>query len=178
MAELGGLMKNGLLSALCAAFLLVAWPGFAAAQDEGDEVFNAMTGPQLVDILRQQGFAASLQEDSYGDPLIIAQAGNLSFTIITYGCNMDPVEACARLQMVAQFHLPDGASEYDIALMNAYNQRYLFGRAYIDQEGYATVDYTINLNQGVTADNVVDNFNIWLHVLHNFSVGAGWGVSS
>ena len=63
-------------------------------------------------------------------------------------------------------------------MMNAYNQQYLFGRAYIDPYGSATVDYTINLNQGVTEDNLVDNLNIWIHVLDNFVTGLNWSSVS
>ncbi len=177
----GHSMAIRVLGTLFAALFLTAWPLGVSAQESAepkDEVFNDITGPDLIAILQQQGFAASLEQDSYGDPMIMAQAGGLHFSIITYGCNMEAEPACARLQMVAHFQLPDGASEYDIALMNAYNQRYLFGRAYIDPEGDATVDYTINLNQGVTADNVVDNLNIWVHVLHNFSVQGWSGASS
>ena len=146
---------------ICAlvAGLLFAAP---AAWAEDDEVFRAITGEDLVDILQSQGFGAQLEYDSYGDPMIIAEAGTLTFHILTYGCNASREPSCARLQLYAQFLLPDGASESDIALMNAYNQQFLFGRAYIDPYGSATVDYTINLNQGVTEDNLVDNLNIWL----------------
>jgi hypothetical protein len=158
---------------LAASLLLGAT---AARADE--EVFNSINGADLVELLQAQGIAASLTQDSYGDPLIVAEVGNLAFSIITYNCNGAADPACARLQLAAQFRLPGGASETDIAMMNAYNQQYLFGRAYIDPYGSATVDYTINLNQGVTEDNLVDNLNIWIHVLDNFVTGLGWSVST
>lgn len=173
--SLGGKLKN--LSILGLAVLaLLAGP--ALAQDQDEELMRSITGQELVEILQSQGFAASLTYDAYGDPLIVAEVGSLSFTIITYGCNGAEQPSCGRLQMAAQFHLPDGPGESDIAMMNAYNQRFLFGRAYIDPYGSATVDYTINLNQGISKDNLVDNLNIWLHVLDNFVDGLGWGVST
>ena len=170
-----GSFSKMLMSAALAAILLAS--SAARAQDES-EIFNAITGEDLVELLQTQGIAASLTQDGYGDPLIVAEVGNLAFSIITYNCNGSSNAACARLQLAAQFHLPDGASETDIAMMNAYNQQYLFGRAYIDPYGSATVDYTINLNQGVTEDNLVDNLNIWIHVLDNFVTGLGWSVST
>jgi len=154
--------------AAIAAILFFAVPALAE-----DEVLHAITGQQLVDILEGQGFAADLTHDGYGDPLVVAQAGGIDFTIITYGCDGASVPACARLQMAAQFALPEGASEGDIAMMNAYNQRFLFGRAYIDQEGAATVDYVINLNRGISEDNLMENLMIWLHVLNEFVNGLG-----
>lgn len=166
------------LGALVVAVLGTLFVLTAPVRAEEDEVFRSITGEDLVTILQSQGFAASLTHDGYGDPLIVAEIGNLSFTIITYGCNGDVEPACARLQLAAQFHLPEGNSESDIAVMNAFNQRFLFGRAYIDPYGSATVDYTINLNQGISEDNLVDNLNIWVHVLDNFVTGLGWSLST
>ncbi len=157
-----------------AALLAVSAPAHAQTED----TFNAINGEDLVTLLESQGIAASLTIDSYGDPLIRAEVGNLAFSIITYNCDGAADPACGRLQLAAQFRLPDGASESDIAIMNAYNQQYLFGRAYIDPYGLATVDYTINLNHGVTEDNLVDNLVIWIHVLDNFVTGLGWSVST
>ncbi len=179
-------MKYRIVIALLAALFVAALPSMVSAQDAAAEpgaappetVFNDITGPTLVGILQRQGFAASLTTDSYGDPLIIAQAGGMHFSIVTYGCNGDAEPACQRLQMIANFRLPQGASEYDIALMNAYNQRFLFGRAYIDAEGNATVDYTINLSQGISGDNIIDDLIIWIHVLDNFSAGVSRGETS
>jgi len=170
---LGNHLKSMLLAGL-AALLVASLP----ARADDDEVMNAITGDDLVTLLQSQGIAASLTQDGYGDPLIIAEVGNLAFSVITYNCNNDANAACARLQLAAQFRLPGGASETDIAMMNAYNQQYLFGRAYIDPYGSATVDYTINLNQGVTEDNLVDNLNVWIHVLDNFVTGLNWSSVS
>lgn len=171
---MGHFLKSLAIAALTA--LLLSAPTARAEGD--DEVFNAITGEDLVALLQTQGIAASLTQDGYGDPLIIAEAGNLAFSVITYNCNGDANAACGRLQLAAQFRLPDGASETDIAMMNAYNQQYLFGRAYIDPYGSATVDYTINLSHGVTEDNLVDNLVIWIHVLDNFVTGLNWSSVS
>jgi len=159
---------------LCAGIIAAAAPAYA----QEDDTFNSITGQNLVTLLESQGIAATLTQDSYGDPLIRAEVGNLAFSIITYNCNGDSNPACARLQLAAQFRLPNGANESDIAIMNAYNQQYLFGRAYIDPYGLATVDYSINLNHGITEDNLVDDFVIWIHVLDNFVTGLGWSVST
>ena len=155
--------------------MLVAGP--VLAQDDA-ETFNSITGTTLVDMLRDQGFSASLTLDSHGEPLILAEAGGVHFQILTYGCNGDRNPSCSRLQMISQMHLPNGATEADIAMMNAYNQRFLFGRAYLDVYGTATVDYSINLNQGISEDNLIDDLNIWTHVLYQFVNGLGWSVSS
>lgn len=177
-------MKNRVFAALLAGFMVAIWPVMASAQTHSDEetriveeVFEDITGTELIAILRQQGFAASLGQDSYGDPMIEAQAGGVPFSIVTYGCNHDAEPTCERLQLITSFRLPEGVSEYDIALMNAYNARFLFGRAYIGADGNPTVDYTINLHHGVTEDNLIDNLNIWVHVLDNF-IRQGWAATA
>ncbi len=169
---------NRLLGTLIAgtigALLVMSAPVWA----QEDETFRSITGVELVAILQSQGIAASLTHDDRGDPLIVANAGGLHFSIITYGCSGDLEPSCNRLQMAAQWALPDGASESDIAMMNAYNQRFLFGRAYIDPQGSATVDYVINLRHGISEDNLMENLLIWIHVLDQFTTGLGGSVSS
>ncbi len=168
-------MKQNRISWTFLALFLMIAPAWAQGEEE---VFNAITGDRLVEILQSQGFAASLTVDRHGDPLVLAEAGGVHFQVITYGCNGAANPSCSRLQMVSQMRLPNGATEADIAMMNAYNQRFLFGRAYLDAYGQATVDYSINLNQGISEDNLIDNLNIWTHVLFQFVNGLGWSVSS
>ena len=168
-------MGKWIAGALAALAILYAPTAFA--QDE-EPVMRSVTGTQLVEILQKQGFAASLTIDPHGDPLILAELRGVHFQILTYGCDGNINPACQQLQMVAIFNLDGGPSETDIAMMNAYNQRFLFGRAYIDPQGAAAVDYTVNIEQGITEDNLVHNMMIWHNVLTQFVNGLGWSVSS
>jgi hypothetical protein len=166
-----------ILAALCLTALigapLAAAPAAAQSQS-GDTVMSGITGERLVEILEEQGFEARVVQDQFGDPLILASAAELKFTIWTYGCGGAP-KSCNQLQFLAEFALPDGqVGVEELAVMNEFNRKKRFGRASVQPEGSATVDYTINLDRGVTQDNLVSNMVVWTNVLIDFAETVGW----
>ncbi len=157
--------------AAAAALALLVLAGPAAA----DSVMRDISADELVKIMRGQGFAAQADTASDGTPLIVARLGQVKFGVTTYGCKgAKGAMRCSRLQFVTVFDLQNAPSMEAVMAMNAYNNKRLFGRAYIDPQGDAILDMTVNLSRGVTRDNLVDNMTVWTGVLSNFMSDFGW----
>lgn len=154
-----------------AALALACLAGPAAA----DTVMKDISAAELVKMMRAQGFAARADTAGDGTPMVIARMGQVKFGVTTYGCK-GPKNAmrCSRLQFVTVFDLQGAPSMQAVMAMNAYNNKRLFGRAYVDPEGDAILDMTVNLTRGVTRDNLIDNMTIWVGVLSDFMSDFGW----
>lgn len=164
-------IRRGTAKIAGAALALFCVTGPAAAET----VMKDISADELVQIMRAQGFAAQAETASDGSPMIVARMGQVKFGVTTYGCKgLANAQRCTQLQFVTVFDLQDAPSTQAIMAMNAYNNKRLFGRAYVDPSGDAILDMTVNLARGVTRDNLVDNMTVWVGVLSNFMTDFGW----
>jgi hypothetical protein len=160
-------LRRGIMAALALFWLAV--PASA------ESVMKDISAEELVKIMRAQGFAAQADRAGDGTPMVIARLGQVKFGVTTYGCKgQQDAMRCSRLQFVTVFDLHGAPSMQAVMAMNAYNNKRLFGRAYIDPQGDAVLDMTVNLTRGVTRDNLVDNMTVWVSVLSNFMSDFGW----
>ena len=150
---------------------------FAPAQAD-DTVYNDLSGSEVVALLDAHGYQATLTTDQYGDPLIMGAADGLKFRVQSYDCNEQAPRRCHSLQFVASFALQHQATPDDFVAMNDYNQKKVYGRAFIDENGDAAIDMVINLTGGVMAANLMDQVGTWKsYVLDVFVQHLGWKVS-
>lgn len=167
------LIRRGMMARIAAGAALALL--FLAGPAAADTVMKDISANELVKIMRGQGFAAQADTASDGTPLIVARLGQVKFGVTTYGCKgAKGAMRCSRLQFVTVFDLQGAPSAQAVMAMNAYNNKRLFGRAYIDPQGDAILDMTVNLARGVTRDNLVDNMTVWTGVLSNFMSDFGW----
>ena len=167
---------NGLSASLAALAVILMTAVSAQAQD--DESYADLSGSEIVALLEAHGYSASLTTDSAGDPLVMASADGLRFRVQTYDCNSSAPRRCRTLQMVSSFALERPPSAEDFIAMNDYNNQKVYGRAYIDDNGDAAVDFTVNLSGGVSASNLMDNVGTWkAFILDVFVNYLGWQVS-
>jgi hypothetical protein len=70
---------------------------------------------------------------------------------------------CNNLQFLAQWELGRDAG---LDSANAYNQKFVFGRAYLSKDGKMFMfDYSVNIKDGVTSENLKRHVDNWLRVL-------------
>ena len=149
--------------------------GLAPARAD-DTIYNDLSGSEIVALLDAHGYQATLTTDQDGDPLIMGAADGLKFRVQTYDCNEQAPRRCRTLQFLAAF--AHEASPSDVAAMNDYNNKRVYGRAYINSDGDAAVDFTINLAGGVLAANLMDQVGTWKsYVLDRFVEQLGWKSS-
>ncbi|NWG45153.1 MAG: YbjN domain-containing protein [Alphaproteobacteria bacterium] len=150
---------------------LIAGP--AAAEDK---IYARISATEVQRLLTLAGVESVTATDPSGNPIVYAQAGDTKFVVRTFDCAAENGEtACQRLQYRAGFDLGHTPSQ---ASMNAFNQTWVFGKAYVTDNGLAAIEYPINLTLGVTEANLVHNFVLWVAILEEFIAHISGEVTS
>ncbi|WP_108661518.1 YbjN domain-containing protein [Acuticoccus kandeliae] len=137
------------------AFLALL-PGAALAQD----VIDGRDPDAILNIARGYG-SALMETDEIDDPLIRGRIEGVAYLVYFYGC-VDNKE-CRAIQFRSTF-----GRETTLESMNAWNRDHRFGTGYINNEGYPTLEYDVNLDYGVTPRNLDDTFDWWRVTLGEF----------
>jgi hypothetical protein len=160
-----------MLSLLGAALLSIAAAAAAPAAKPapGAPVALFQTGISRVElsaVLSSHGLSVSDSTTKDSDPWLLAKTPKgTEFYVNMYDCAGDGADGrrCNNLQFLAQWELTKNAS---IDSANAYNQKFVFGRAYLNKEGNRFMfDYSISIKDGVTAGNLKRHVDNWLRVL-------------
>lgn len=106
--------------------------------------------------------SAKLKKDSDGDPFIIGRIDGNKYGIFFYGCT-DGKE-CDDIQFKAIW----GAENVTMDDVNGWNAKKKFGTAYIDSDGDVSLKMSVNIDYGVTEENLDDSFNWWNIALKGF----------
>lgn len=157
-------------SLLGAALLLIATTATAApAATPGAPVAVFQTGisrVELTAVLSSHGLTVSDSTTKDSDPWLLAKTPKgTEFYVNMYDCAGDGADGrrCNNLQFLAQWELTKNAS---VDSANAYNQKFVFGRAYLNKEGTRFMfDYSISIKDGVTVGNLKRHVDNWLRVL-------------
>lgn len=145
-----------LLVAACLAYA----PMTATVAQAGD-LITADKPAEILNLARGFG-SARMDTDSTGDPLIIGRIDGTKYGIYFYGCNDG--RSCDDIQFTAAWGDVD-ASMDDI---NTYNRKKRFGKGYIDHEGDPVLEMAVNIDYGVTIDNLEDTFDWWIKAVRSF----------
>lgn len=136
----------------------------AAAQTK-----SAVTAAELEQILSGAGLAVKVIEDaSTRAPVAHVQAGGVQYWVRALDCSGAP-KACSTLVFFANFELGRTAVANDYEVINRFNDSQVFGRAYlIPGRNQVGVDYVIELDGGVSMDNITRNIGRWADVINAF----------
>lgn len=150
------------LARAAAAFLAMCAPAAA-------EMKSALTGEEIGAILSAAGISAEVTEDAQTrNPVAAAQAGTIQFWVRALDCKGAP-KSCSTLMLFANFELGRDVEAKDYESVNAFNDRQVFGRAYLlPQRKQVGVDYVIDLHGGVTPDHLSLNIARWADVIDAF----------
>lgn len=147
---------------LAGAFVLAA-AGTAGAQTivDGSQV------DEIVNIARGYG-AATLEEASTGDPMIRGRIDGVTYVVYFMNCTDNA--NCEDINFYAGF-LDNKPSLEDI---NTWNRVKRFGKAYLDSDLDAVIEYDVNLEHGVTYENLDAAFAVWTAILDQFRAHIGY----
>ncbi len=142
--------------------LMAALAAPAGAAGAGAEETIDATDPARILALSHNYGEAALTTDNLGDPLIEGRIGEKDYDLFFYNC----IEGrdCKSLTFSATW---EGADLTD-QMMADWNREKRFGKAYLDGDGNATVDMSVNLHGGVTRANLDDTIDWWRLVLVEF----------
>lgn len=149
-------MRNSRI--LITVALLIVLAGTATAQDLVDG-----SDPAVILEIAQGYGTAELSKDSVGDPMVSGRMSGINYVIFFYGCN-DAGKECNSLQFRAAW-AADGMTH---ELMNEWNRTKRFGKAYLNQEGNPRIEMNVNLDYGVSWDNLDDTFDWWRIAMEEF----------
>ena len=108
----------------------------------------------MTEVLQTFGYRAELSKDSGGDPKITSSSGGADFSIFFYGCTDG--KNCTAISFSSAFDLDPGSNT---DLMNEWNQKKRYTKAYLDDEKDPVIDMDIYLGDGGIS---IDNFRAWV----------------
>lgn len=151
----------------CLAATLLAAPAVQAAETS-DKIIARMTPGQIAEIMKRAGYAASLDKDGEGDPMIVARGDEGKFGVIFFECEKTgalPDRYCADLEFTTFFELDRKPS---LAKLNAWNAGQSFGKTYLDKDGDVALEMPVNLKHGVSESFIVSSLEWWQSINTRF----------
>lgn len=141
---------------LAGVMLAVVQPVWAA------DLVDATDPQQVMNLARGYG-SANLSTDGVGDPMITGRMDGTRYSIMFYGCSDN--RNCKTIRFSSAW-ATDG--QYTLEDMNAWNEGYRFGKAYLDDEGDPVLEMNVNLLYGVSRRNLDDTIDWWRVALGQF----------
>jgi hypothetical protein len=130
------------------------------------DVMLAITRVELIAVLSTYGLTVTDSTTADSDPWLSAKTPKgTEFYVNMYDCQGTGAEErrCNNLQFLAQWDLAKNAG---VDSANVYNQKFVFGRAYLSKDGKMFMfDYSVNIKDGVTTANLKRHVDNWLRVL-------------
>lgn len=148
-------MKLGRLWAAIALGALAATPAAAQSLVDGSKVDDIVT------LARGYG-SATLETQGNGNPRIAGNIKGVPYYVFFMNC--DAGAACEDLNFYAGF--VDIKPTMDA--LNAWNRDKRFGNAYLDFDLDAAIEYDVNLEYGVTRENLDAAFGLWSVLLEQY----------
>jgi hypothetical protein len=135
----------------------------------GAQTKGALTAAELQKALADAGLSPSMMEDAAsGEPVAKGMAGEFEFNVRAFDCKGRPL-ACETFMFFATFSIGHSLTPNDLVILNRFNEKQVFGRAYfIEESGRVGVDYVVELEGGVTADHLSRNVARWTDVMAAF----------
>ena len=150
-------------AALALTALLPLGSSIAAA----DDLYNGITRTELMVILSGYGMSVKDTTEKDSDPWLQAHTPKgVLFYVNMFECAGSGAteQRCGLIQFQALWQNTKGTIK--AADINAYNLKFVFGRALLSSDGKSVVfDYPMNIKDGVTKANLKKNVDNWLRVL-------------
>jgi hypothetical protein len=146
---------------LAAAAILVASPALA------DDILDGGKVDDIVALARNYG-SASLETQPDGSPRIAGRIKGVPYYVLFMNCAEG--KPCEDLNFYAGF----ANLKPTLDAINAWNRDKRFGNAYLDADLDAAIEYDVNLEYGVTRDNLDAAFGVWSVVLDEYTAYIGY----
>ena len=159
---------NGFRSALAAATAAYAMISSAAAQAPAAPpsaervrggMFDASDPSGIVRFMEKTGYRVELATDTRGDPVISGRISRTDYLIQFYEC--EGGQFCNSVQFVAASPKP---AAFTPETANTFNIRWRYVRLTWDA-AQIKLQMDVNLDAGVTADNLEDTLDIWKQLI-------------
>jgi hypothetical protein len=134
------------------------------------QLVTAQQPPSLVSAMQAAGYAATLETDKVGDPMISSSHEGTKFQIFFYNC--EAKKDCRTVQFHSGYDLKTNPT---LSTINDWNRGQRFGRAYLDNEMDPILEMDVDLDDGgLSAPLFIDNLEFWTSVLGKFERHIGY----
>jgi hypothetical protein len=151
-----------LRTVLFGAGLALAVSGPAAAQT----VLDGSSVDEILNVAKGYG-SATLDSQSNGDPKISGRIDGIPYQVYFMNCTDNT--ACQDVNFYAGFL----DNKPDLETINAWNREKRFGKAYLDSDLDAVLEWDLNLEYGVTRENLDAAFSLWWLLLDQYTTYIG-----
>jgi hypothetical protein len=151
-----------LVVALAAALAVTGAPASAQTLIDGSSV------DEIANIARGYG-SVSLGTASSGAPRISGKIDGISYHLFLRNCSESHTD-CEDLNFYAGFL--DNKQPLDA--INAWNRDKRFGRAYLDADLDAVIEFDVNVEYGISRENLDSSFAVWSLILKQYADHIGF----
>jgi len=127
--------------------------GVLSSRPSPGAVLTSISGEEMAQLVREEGYSAELDRDSRGDPMIRFQVAGYTCLLFFYGVQDDRADS---LQFRAAFR-----ENVPIEKVNEWNRRKRFLKVYLDEDGDLNMDMDVDLEGGVTRDYLLERVRTW-----------------
>jgi hypothetical protein len=146
-----------LLPVLLGAALPAAGQAPPSAERVRGGMFDASDPGGIVRFMERTGYRVTLGADGRGDPVISGRISRSDYVIQFYECESG--QFCNSIQFLVQAPRP---ALVTAETCNTFNARWRYVRLTLDPSGsQVLLQMDVNLDAGVTADNLEDTLDIW-----------------
>jgi hypothetical protein len=138
-----------------------------AARANNTRLLDGSNVDQVLALARDHG-DADLKAHKNGDPKIEGSVGGIQYAVYFLNCTDN--KACEDINFYAGFL--DLKPSMDV--INSWNRDKRFGKAYLDADGDAVIEMDLNLEHGVSSDNLDAAFGIWELVVDQYTTHVGY----
>jgi len=155
---------KGRLMKVCLMACFMVFAGTAAAQEKAPEIIRASDVNRILEIAK--GFGnVELEQDKQGDPKISGMAQGKKFVILFYGC--DQGKGCKSISFYAGWKTDN--QEVALSDINQWNSDKRFGRMYLDESSDPILQMDVEMENGMTRENLEEVFRDWASVINSAS---------
>jgi len=122
---------------------------------------------EILNIARGYGSAA-LEAQTNGDPKISGKIEGVTYQVFFMNCTDN--KDCEDLNFYAGFL----DNKQTLEAINAWNRDKRFGKAYLDSDLDAVIEFDVNLEHGVAQKNLDAAFSLWSLVLDQYTTYIGY----
>lgn len=149
----------------------IAWLAIAAALATGpalsQELVDGSKVDSIVELARGYG-SATLESQTDGSPRIAGKIKGVPYYVFFMNCTEGA--NCEDLNFYAGF----ANIKPTLDAINAWNRDKRFGNAYLDSDLDAAIEYDLNLEYGVSRDNLDAAFGVWSVILEEYIAYVGY----
>lgn len=138
----------------------------AASPLAAQELIDGSKVDAIVELARGYG-TASIESQSDGSPRITGKLKGVPYYVFLMNCANG---VCEDLNFYAGF----ANIKPTLDAINAWNRDKRFGNAYVDSDLDAAIEYDVNLEYGVSRQNLDAAFAIWSTILDDYIAYVGY----